>query len=176
MPRMYRDAVNAPCALVASEASLPRVYDCSVSHHTTTGEAMNRRHFVAFALWAAVLAGLQPMSLARADEDWIATWTASPHEVWAPDFLVPVKVPRNLWGQTVRQIAQVSIGGQRVRVVLSNEYGPWPVKIGGMQIALSANGSAIAPGSSKPLTFGGKPSIVIPPGAPAISDPVDLGV
>ena len=137
---------------------------------------MNRRHFLAFALWAGLVAALQAMPVAHAGDDWIATWTASPHEVWAPDFLVPVKVPRNLWGQTVRQVAQVSIGGKRVRVVLSNEYGPWPIRIGAMQIALNDKGSAIVPGSGKPLTFGGKDSIVIPPGAPAISDPVELSV
>ena len=118
---------------------------------------MNRRHFLAFALWATLAAALQAVSAAQADDDWIASWTASPHEVWAPDFLAPVKVPRNLWAQTVRQVAQVSIGGQRVRVVLSNEYGPWPLKIGAAQIALSDKASAIVAGSGKPLTFGGRP-------------------
>ena len=58
---------------------------------------MNRRHFLTFALWAT-LAALQLVPAARADDDWIATWTASPHEVWAPNFLAAVKVPRNLWG------------------------------------------------------------------------------
>jgi len=59
---------------------------------------MNRRHFLAFALWAALAAALQAVPAAQADDDWIATWTASSHEVWAPDLLAPVKVPRNLWG------------------------------------------------------------------------------
>jgi lysophospholipase L1-like esterase len=137
---------------------------------------MNRRHFLAFALWAALSVALQAVPAAQAADDWIATWTASPHQVWAPDFLAPVKVPRNLWGQTVRQVASVSIGGRRVRIVLSNEYGPWPLKIGAAHIGLSDKGSAIVAGSGKPLTFGGRTSIVIPPGAPVISDPVDLSV
>ncbi|HTT38529.1 MAG TPA: SGNH/GDSL hydrolase family protein [Burkholderiales bacterium] len=139
---------------------------------------MNRRHFLFVALWSGLAAGLPawlPAAWAAGD-DWNATWTASPHEVWAPDFLAPVKVPRNLWGQTVRQVAQVSIGGRRVRVVLSNEFGPWPLKIGAAHIGLSAKGSAIVPGSDRMLTFGGRPSIVIPPGAPVLSDPVDLSV
>ena len=137
---------------------------------------MNRRNFLGFAFWAGLAVALQVGTAAGADDDWIATWTASPHEVWAPDFLAPMKAPRNLWAQTVRQIASVSIGGKRVRVVLSNEYGPWPVKIDGAHVALSDKGSAIVAGSGKPLTFGGKSSIVIPPGAPVISDPVDLSV
>jgi hypothetical protein len=73
-------------------------------------------------------------------------------------------------------VASVSIGGRSVRVVFSNEFGPWPLKIGAAQIALSHDGTAIVAGSGKPLTFGGRTSIVIPSGAPAISDPVDLSV
>ncbi|MDQ3261253.1 MAG: SGNH/GDSL hydrolase family protein [Pseudomonadota bacterium] len=137
---------------------------------------MNRRNFLAAALWAGLAVALQAGSAAGADDDWIATWSASPHEVWAPDFLAPMKAPRNLWAQTVRQIASVSIGGKRVRVVLSNEFGPWPVKIDAAHVALSDKGSAIVAGSGKSLTFGGKSSIVIPPGAPVISDPIDLSV
>ena len=60
--------------------------------------------------------------------------------------------------------------------MLSNEYGPWPLKVGAAHIALSDKGCAIVAGSDKPLTFGGRPSIVIPPGAPAVSDPVELSV
>jgi lysophospholipase L1-like esterase len=73
-------------------------------------------------------------------------------------------------------MATVSIAGKQIRVVLSNEYGNRPLKIGAAQVARADKGSAIAAGSSKPLTFGGSPSVVIPPGAPAISDPVDLAV
>lgn len=140
---------------------------------------MNRRHFIFVALWTAVAATLQvPISAARAadSDEWIATWTASPQPIWKADFLAPIKVPRNLWNQTIRQTAAVSIGGQRVRVVLSNEYGTAPLEIGAAQIALADKGSAIVANSGKPLTFGGRSSIVIPPGAPAISDPVNLTV
>lgn len=140
---------------------------------------MNRRHFIAVALSAVLAVALQaPTSVAQGagSDDWIATWTASPQPVWEADFLAPAKVPRNLWGQTVRQMATVSIGGKQIRVVLSNEYGDRPLKIGAAHVALADKGSAIVAGSGKPLTFGGSPSIVIPPGAPAMSDPVDLPV
>ena len=134
---------------------------------------MPRRLPRTVALCALWLCAAQT-SAARADDDWIATWTASPQEVWAPDFLAPVKVPRNLWDQTVSQVARVSLGGRRVRVVLSNEYGRWPFKVGAAQIARSDAGSAIVAGSGRPLTFGGRTSVVIPPGAPVVSDPVEL--
>jgi hypothetical protein len=107
---------------------------------------------------------------------WVGTWESSPQPIWGPDFIGGLKYPRNLWNQTIRQVARVSIGGPRLRVVLSNEYGENPVKIGEAHIALADKGPAIVSGSDRPLTFGGRTSVVIPPGAPVLSDPVDLAV
>ena len=84
--------------------------------------------------------------------------------------------PRALRNQTLRQIARVSLGGDRVRVVISNEYGDRPLLIGSAHVALAGAGVAIVPGSDRALTFDGSPSVTIPPGAPMISDPVDLTV
>jgi lysophospholipase L1-like esterase len=123
-------------------------------------------------LCAALAAGPAPAQSA----DWIGTWAASPQPVWGPDFFAPVGIPRALRDQTIRQIVRVSLGGNRVRVLLSNEYGSEPLKIGAAHVAVSAGGSAIAPGSDHALTFGGAPGITIPPGAPALSDPVELKV
>jgi len=99
---------------------------------------VNRRPLLAFTLGALWLAATPLSAAAPVDDDWIATWTASPQAVWGPDFPAPVKVPRNLWAQTVRQVARVSIGGRRVRVVLSNEFSEWPFEVGAAQVALRA--------------------------------------
>lgn len=128
------------------------------------------------ALLAGVLGGTSSQASAAEGERWVATWTASPQPVWEADFLVPVGVPSNLWRQTIRQVASVSIGGPRVRVVLSNEFGTRPLRIGAAEVALHGTGFTIVPGSSKALTFGGSPSVLIPPGAPVVSDAVDLPV
>ena len=48
--------------------------------------------------------------------------------------------------------------------------------IGAANIALSATGASTVPGSDRTLTFGGDPSITIPPGALVVSDPVELEV
>src|SRR3984893_12778122 len=108
--------------------------------------------------------------------DWIDTWTASPQPVWEAEFFAPINIPRALRNQTVRQIAGISIGGNRVRVVLSNEYGSKPLVIGAAHVALAGSGAAIVAGSDRALSFDGHPSVTIPPGAPVISDPVDLTV
>ena len=107
---------------------------------------------------------------------WIGTWAASPQPVWEGDFFAPLNIPRSMWNQTVRQIAHISIGGSRVRIVLSNEYGTRPLTIGAAHIAVAGRGSSIAAGSDRPLTFSGSSSFTIPPGAPAVSDPVDLTI
>ena len=43
-------------------------------------------------------------------------------------------------------------------------------------VASSAGGSAVEPSTVKQLTFGGKASAVIPPGAPLMSDPLPYGM
>ena len=63
-----------------------------------------------------------------------------------------------------------------MRVELSSEYGSQPLVIGAAHIALSDGGAAIKAGSDRVLTFSGNESVTIPPGAPVISDPVELSV
>src|SRR5918997_1502835 len=137
------------------------------------------RTFLAGAL-VAVLVTVLPASPTRTQSanvgDWIDTWSASPQPVWEPDFFAPVGIPRTLRNQTVRQVARVSLGGNRVRIEFSNEYGEHPLVIGAAHVALAGEKGAIAPGSDRALTFGGSPSITVPPGAPIWSDPVDLAV
>ncbi|MDQ7250858.1 SGNH/GDSL hydrolase family protein [Dongia sedimenti] len=124
----------------------------------------------------ALAAALGFGAAASQADDWIGTWTASVQPVWEPDFPVPTNIPRNLWSQTIRQTVRASIGGKQVRVVFTNEYGSQPLLIGAAHVALADKGAAIVAGSDRKLTFGGKDSIEIPPGAPAISDPVALDV
>lgn len=126
---------------------------------------------VVVAAWAGVAAAATPGG------DWIGTWAASAQPIWDADFPVPLNMPRNLWNQTVRQIARVSVGGKSVRVVLSNEYGDRPLVIGSAHVALAGSGGAAIDGASDhALTFGGLASVTVPPGAPIVSDPVDLTV
>jgi lysophospholipase L1-like esterase len=110
---------------------------------------------------------------AAPSDHWVGTWAASPMAAKNPDgkFGAP-----GTDGTTLREIVHISIGGPSVRVVLTNEFGLDPLTIGAAQIALSSGTSTITPGAATALTFGGKPSIVIPPGALAISDPAALKV
>lgn len=78
--------------------------------------------------------------------------------------------------QTVRLIVRLNAGGNRVRIRLSNEMGSTPLTIGAAAIGLRAAVSDVAPGTMRALTFGGRAGVTIPPGAPALSDPVDLNL
>jgi len=78
--------------------------------------------------------------------------------------------------QTIRMVIRPTVGGERVRIRLSNAFGTSALKIGSAHIALSSQEAKVIPETDRPLTFAGKPSISIPPGAPALSDAVDLKV
>jgi lysophospholipase L1-like esterase len=143
-----------------------------------SGLRFDRRHlFRTCGLAAALAVAGIVFGTARADERfddrdtprWVGTWGASPQQ------------PATLFGtapsfanQTVREIVRISVGGTRFRVRLSNEYGAQPLVIGAAHVAISAGGSSIKPGTDRALTFSGHSSIVVPPGAPVLSDPVDL--
>jgi lysophospholipase L1-like esterase len=127
------------------------------------------------ATGAATLVALAAIALAPAviakdrhdDNHWVGTWSVSPE---------PVAAPIQINGQTVRQIVHTSLGGERVRVRLSNAYGSSGLVIGSAHVAISAGGGSISPGTDRTLKFNGSPTITIPTGALALSDPVALDV
>jgi lysophospholipase L1-like esterase len=84
--------------------------------------------------------------------------------------------PLNFSNQTLRQIVHTSIGGDRVRVVLSNVFGTAPLMVGAVNVALRQKEAAIVPSSARALTFGGSPATTIAAGAIAMSDPVGVAV
>src|SRR5687768_15433467 len=87
-------------------------------------------------------------------------------------------VPRDAGAckSTIRQTIRVSVGGPRVRLRLSNEYGTKPLTIGAVRVALVDEKGKIRPGTERPVLFSGKPSASVPAGSPYLSDPIDLPV
>jgi lysophospholipase L1-like esterase len=73
-------------------------------------------------------------------------------------------------------VVRPTMGGDRLRVRLSNQFGTTGLTVGAAHVALVAQGSKIVPDSDRELTFGGRNTVTIPPGAPILSDPVDLKV
>jgi lysophospholipase L1-like esterase len=104
---------------------------------------------------------------------WISAWGAAPQAKVQFPGLPPAAAYEN---QTVRMIIRPTIGGARLRIRLSNAYGASALKIGAAHVALVSKGAEIVPDSDRALTFSGQKSVDIPPGAPMLSDPVDLKV
>jgi lysophospholipase L1-like esterase len=142
--------------------------------HGTSSLVLSRRAFLATAALAMAGLSLQPPpAIAQPgshDEHWVGTWGSAPA---GPPLQAQLMTFSD---QTLRLIVHTSIGGSRVRIRLSNELGTTPLRIGAVHIARRQSGAVIVPGSDRALTFGGAESITIPPGAPVLSDPVDLEV
>jgi lysophospholipase L1-like esterase len=130
----------------------------------------------AAAVLALALSAGAPMASPAATPTWVATWSAPPQPVWGPDFLFPLTMPATLHDQTLRQVARISLGGSRVRIVLSNAYGRQPLTVGRTTLARPLMSGAIAADSLRTVTFGGREAATIPPGASLLSDPIALSV
>lgn len=128
------------------------------------------RTVLAGTMLAVAGVAIAPATMARdasTASHWVGTWSASPQAA---------SRPVELKGQTIREIAHVSIGGTRLRVRLSNAYGAGPLLVGAARVGLRSAGASIVAGSDRMLTFNGSESTTIPAGALAVSDPVNLRV
>jgi len=97
---------------------------------------------------------------------WVGTWATAP---------APAEGAA-LSNQTLRMNARISIGGDTLRVRLSNAYGVGPLTIGAAHLGLRDSGPGIVGSSDRVLTFGGATSATIAAGSLLLSDPVQLSV
>lgn len=111
---------------------------------------------------------------------WVNTWVSmpqltEPHNMPPPPFTEDGLV---LADSTLRQTIRMSVGGHQMRLRFSNAFGGAALPITAVSVALPAGGqagvSAIEPGTARPVTFHGKPSVVVPVGAQMVSDPLDF--
>ncbi|QNX32464.1 SGNH/GDSL hydrolase family protein [Acinetobacter seifertii] len=117
-------------------------------------------------------------SVAQAEvpqHQWITTWSASPQKVWNKDFVFPTLIPEQITNQTIKQISQISLGGEAVRLVFTNQYGEQPLYIDQTTIGL-ANAASLKSKSTYPVYFSGQLKAKILPGKQLISDPIRLAV
>jgi lysophospholipase L1-like esterase len=113
---------------------------------------------------------------------WVASWAAMP-QLTEPSNMPPAPYTQSasvLTDTTLRQTVHVTIGGSRLRLRFSNAFGGAPLQLTKVAVALPAGGAAgvsgVRPGTTHRVTFGGRPSVVVPTGALMVSDPVDLRV
>jgi lysophospholipase L1-like esterase len=101
----------------------------------------------------------------QTNKHWVGSWAAAP---------APAEGVVGFNNHTLRMNPRISLGGDRLRVRISNAYGNRPLAIGAVRIALRDKGPATVPGSDRKLTLGGSEGSVIAAGAVQFSDPVEL--
>jgi len=81
---------------------------------------------------------------------------------------------------TIRQTIHTSIGGDKIRIRISNAFGTTDLPITAVTVALPVNGSAgvsaIQTKTLHTVTFSGDANFTIPNGALVVSDPINLPV
>ena len=126
--------------------------------------------------------GPAPSAQAQAQEKWVTAWAASvqgPYPVGNPSaqpdlrfaFPSPASGARD---QTFRLIVTPDIWGREMRLRLSNALGTQPVTFDGVRAGLQLSSAGVVAGSSRPVSFAGKPSVKIASGESVWSDAVAL--
>ena len=110
-------------------------------------------------------------------DDWVTSWSASPQPA-ARSRLDDggTLAMAGFDDQTVRDIVFTSVGGDPIRIGLTNLYGTSPLLVGRVTVGVAGPGAAVQPGTIHPVTFGGSASLLIPAGAQVLSDPVAMRV
>jgi len=133
---------------------------------------VRRAMAVALTIVLAACAGMRGVRPPASAERWVGTWSTSQQRTEERN-LPPAP---GLGGNTLRQVVQVSIGGDRLRVRFSNRFGTSAVTIAAAHLAGSAGGSTIAAGTDRALTFGGREGATIPAGGEAASDVIGFAL
>jgi lysophospholipase L1-like esterase len=118
---------------------------------------------------ATLIAGVAPAALAgdrghpHRPTAAVTTWSASDD-----------KAGGSMSDLTVRDIVRTTIGGTDLQVRISNYFGTGPITFSNAYVGTptSSSSPALVPGSNRRLTFGGAPSVTIPAGGVALSDPL----
>lgn len=100
---------------------------------------------------------------------WVGSWAASQQVPEASNALAADA----LTNATLRQLVHLSLGGEQLRLHLSNVFGTAPLHLTAVHIAvpISTAGAAIRVGTDRAVTFdGGHADVTIPAGAEYVSD------
>lgn len=109
------------------------------------------------------------------EQKWVGAWSTTPVQ-FKLETLFGFQI--GLKCLTFRTRIQPTIGGEDMRITLSNEYGTGDVTVDGITAAKGFEGAyySIKTDTLKNVTFGGKKSVTIPQGGVVTSDPVGMAV
>lgn len=133
-----------------------------------------RRFSFSSTLLLALFVSAAPANGSEGQRCWVGSWSASQQLVESGNAL-PAK---DLRDATLRQIVHLSLGGNIIRLHLSNRFGSTPLHLVAVHVArpLSPGSDKLVPGSDTAVTFSGAADFTIPPHAEYLSDPVTFAV
>src|SRR5579859_5365924 len=134
MPKRCNDAFS-----VAGNASRAR----DASHRTAI--------FAACLSLALATSATSKGMASPAASNWTGTWAIAQ---------MPDKSGKTFTNQTLRQIVRISVGGERVRLKISNVFGTQPLRIEDVHLARRQSGSSIIASSDRQLRFEGHEKVV----------------
>lgn len=128
------------------------------------------RRAVGLAAALALALTLNGVASAQDHGRWIGTW-ASAQQVPEERNALPADA---LNDATLRQIVRLTVGGEQLRVRISNAFGTTPLRVTATRVArpLSPAGATIDPATDRAVTFSGQAEVTVPAGAEYLSDPV----
>src|SRR5687767_5595759 len=93
--------------------------------------------------------------------EWVQTWGAAPLPPTPAQG--PFPATPTFSNQTVRQTIRVSVGGTRIRLRLTNEYGTKPLALGAVRVALADEKGNVRIETGREVSFSGKRTAMVPP-------------
>ena len=93
---------------------------------------------------------------------WTATWATSMQDGKGEAFQA----------ETLRQVVRASIGGDAVRIRLSNEFGSAPITVSAVHLAKHLGTGKVDPNTNAQVKFDGADTVTIKAGKTVLSDPV----
>jgi lysophospholipase L1-like esterase len=133
------------------------------------------------AITMAAFTGSRPAATdRRGSGGWVTSWSASPQVATSGTLAAA-----GFDDQTVRDVIFTSVGGDQVRLELTNVFGTVPLRVGHVTVAVAGPGAAVTPGTIQAavtpgtiqqVTYRGRASFWIPAHAQVLSDPVAIQV
>lgn len=118
-------------------------------------------------LLAVSISGFGIYAQEHNDPRWVTSWSTSPSTL--PNLEDETET---IADQTLRLITHTSVGGESIRIRLSNTHGTDAITIGAASVAIQAEGSTVQSGTAAALSFSGQASVTIAKGAVIFSDPL----
>ena len=164
---------------------------CLINLETLTGERLPYRMKVipvllrGWVLW--LYSRLAMMNGITSDSHWVNIWATAVAQSRPAYPFQPYAIQNDglalLENTTIRQTLRVSLGAEKIRVRISNDYADGVLPLSAVTVAVptpqngtTAGSSTVKSGSIVPVTFAGYHSVDVPAGADIVTDPIPLSV